>query len=352
VNRVVPGLNGGWLQIMGPDSRDPQGLADLWMAPGSVYRDPDFSWAVPVAPTALTFAASPIVGCAQVRNLLVGDNNCGQLYRFVPNAARDGLSFTSPALLDRVADNNAATCSAEMSEILFGSGFGVITDLENGPDGWLYVVSLTGGAVFRIGPRPGAFPDADADGVADACDCASLDPGAFAVPVEVPRTRAVGSAPATFTWDSQAGTTGPGTAYTIVTGDAAALRTDGGFASACTLRRGQSRTSLIEARPDPPPGSAFYYLVRAENTCGSGTFGDGSGSPDPRDLLDATLPPDCPAGGPTGGALINFGIVGESLTVWATAGPFIDRAKELLAGGPRQIPTFNKLHDGRSYDPQ
>ena len=352
VNRVVPGLNGGWLQIMGPDSRDPQGLADLWMAPGSVYRDPDFSWAVPVAPTALTFAASPIVGCAQLRNLLVGDNNCGQLYRFVPNAARDGLSFTSPALLDRVADNNAATCSAEMSEILFGSGFGVITDLENGPDGWLYVVSLTGGAVFRIGPRPGAFPDADADGVADACDCASLDPGAFAVPVEVPRTRAVGSAPATFTWDPQAGTAGPGTAYTIVTGDAAALRTDGGFASACTLRRGQSGTSLIEARPDPPPGSAFYYLVRAENTCGSGTFGDGSGSPDPRDLLDATLPPDCPAGGPTGGALINFRIVSESLTVWATDGPFIDRAKELLAGGPRQIPTFNKLLDGRSYDPQ
>jgi glucose/arabinose dehydrogenase len=352
VNRIVPGFNGGWTQIMGPDSRDPQGLADLWMAPGAVYRDPEFSWAVPVAPTAIAFVASPIAGCAQVRNLLVGDNNCGQLYRFVPNAARDGLSFTSPELQDRVADNNAAICSAEMSEIFFGGGFGVITDLENGPDGWLYVVSLTGGAVFRIGPRPGAFADFDADGVADACDCASLDSGAFALPVEVPRLRSAGSAPATFSWDSQAGTAGGATTYTIVTGDASALRRDGGFASACTLRRGQPTTSLIETRPDPPAGSAFYYLVRAENSCGGGTFGNGSGTPDPEDLLDATLPPDCPGSGPTGGALISFRIVNESLTVWATDGPFIDRARVLAGGGARQIPTFNKLLDDRSYDPQ
>ena len=293
VNRVDRGFNSGWTQIMGPDERDPQGQADLWVAPGSAYSDPEFSWNVPVAPTGLAFAASPILGCANVHDLFVGDNNCGQIYRFVPNAARDGLSFTSPGLQDRVADNGAAICSAEMAEIIFGAGFNVITDLENGPDGKLYVVSLGWGTVYRIGPKPGAVADADGDTVGDACDCAPSDAGSFAVPVEVPRLRAASVVPTTMNWDPQAATAGPGTAYTIVTGDPAALRRDGGFASACTLRRGLGATSLTDSRPNPPAGSGYYYLVRAENTCGNGTFGDGSGTPDPRDPLDATLPPNC-----------------------------------------------------------
>jgi aldose sugar dehydrogenase len=344
VNRVIPGFNSGWIQIMGPDARSPQGQADLWMTPGSVYSDPEFSWAVPVAPTALTFAASPLVGCGQVHDLLVGDNNCGQMYRFVPNAARDGLSFTSPALQDLVADNSAALCSAEMSEIIFGSGFGVVTDLENGPDGRLYVVSLTQGTLYRIGPKPGAFPDADGDGAADACDCAPSDAGSYTAPVEIPRLRVSNAAPTTLNWDAQSAAAGPGTAYTMVSGDLGALRPDGGLASACTLSRGVAGTSLTEARPDPPAGSGVYYLVRAENTCGNGTFGEPS--------LDATLPPACPAGPPVGGALVTFLIVNESLTVWVTNGAFIDRAKQLLATGTRQIPIFNTLLDGRTVDPQ
>ena len=344
INRVVPGFNSGWTQIMGPDARDPQGQGDLWVAPGSVYRDPEFSWQVPVAPTALVFPASPLVGCGQLHNLLVGDNNCGQMYRFVPNAARDALTFTSMALQDRVADNSAGICSAEMSEILFGAGFGVITDLENGPDGKLYVVSLSKGTVYRIGPKPGAFPDSDGDGAGDACDCAPSDAGAFGAPVEVPRLRVAGAAPTTIGWDSQAAAAGTATAYTTVTGDLVSLRTDHGFPSACTLAQGSAATSLTEARPDPPAGSGYYYLVRAENTCGNGAFGEAA--------LDATLTPGCPCSALAGGALISFRIVNESLTVWVTNGPFIDRAKQLLATGTRQIPIFDTLLDGRACDPQ
>ncbi|OLE67377.1 MAG: hypothetical protein AUG09_02785 [Acidobacteria bacterium 13_1_20CM_2_68_7] len=129
-----------------------------------------------------------------------------------------------------------------------------------------------------------------------------------------------------------------------MTGDLVALRTDRGFPSACTLAQGSAATSLTEARPDPPAGSGYYYLVRAENTCGNGTFGEAA--------LDATLPPGCPCSGLTGGAMINFRIVNESLTVWVTNGPFIDRAKQLLATGTRQIPIFGTLLDGRACDPQ
>jgi hypothetical protein len=51
---------------------------------------------------------------------------------------------------------------------------------------------------------------------------------------------------------------------------------------------------MIDGRPDPPAGDGYYYLGRAGNGCGNGTFGDGSAVPDPRDALDATLPPACP----------------------------------------------------------
>ena len=352
LNRVVRGFNSGWIPIMGPDARDPQGTGDLFVAPGSTYSDPEFSWNLPVAPTALVFPASPIMGCALKNDLLVADNNCGQIYRFKLNAARDGLVFGSAPLLDRVADNNLARCTAEMDEIRFGSGFGVATDMENGPDGSLYLVSLTLGTVFRIGPRPGAFPDADADGVADACDCAPSDAGSFAPPAEIPRIRIAGTAPQTISWDSQAAASGVGTTYTIVTGDLAALRRDGGYASACTLRQGLALPEFTDARPDPPVGSGFYYLARAENSCAPGTFGDGTPVPDPRDVLDAALPPSCPCAARAGGALIRFDIGNESLTTWVTDGAFIDQARQLLATGAREVPIFNTLVDGPDCDPQ
>ncbi len=351
VNRVVRGFNSGWDKVMGPEVRDAQGEADLWVAPGSVYRDPEFSWQVPVAPTALVFPASPILGCNLMHEMLVADNNCGQLYRFSLNAARDRLAFFSSALQDRVADNGSATCSGEMSEILLGAGFGVVTDMENGPDGRLYVVSLSNETVYRIGPKAGAFPDADGDGVDDACDCAPGDPGAFAHPVEVKRHRVSGPGP-TIGWDSQAATAGPATAYTVVTGDIAALRVNDGFASACTLRQGLGAGEITDAGPDPPAGSGYYYLVRAENTCRAGTFGDGTGVPDPRDPLDASLPPACLCASRAGGALIGFRIVGESLTVWITDDAFIDEAKRHLATGSARIPIFGGLFDGRDCDPQ
>jgi glucose/arabinose dehydrogenase len=37
-----------------------------------------------------------------------------------------------------------------MEEILFGSNFGLISDIEFGPDGSLYVVSLLDGTIYRI----------------------------------------------------------------------------------------------------------------------------------------------------------------------------------------------------------
>ena len=352
VNLVPPGFNSGWVPIMGPDARDPQGVADLWVAPGSAYRDPEFSWVATTAPTAIVFPRSPVAGCDQHHQLLVGDNNCGQLYRFRPNASRTGLAFTSTDLQDKVADNGGGTCSLEQAEILFGTNFGVVTDLENGPDGRIYVVSLSAGRIYRIGPRPGGFPDIDRDGAGDACDCAPSNSTAFGAPVEVPRLRLSNPAGTALGWDAQAAAAGPGTVSTLVAGNLKSLSAERGFASACVLADGLTTPAFADAQPDPPPGSGYYYLVRAGNVCSPGTYGDGSGIPDPRDPLDAGPTPPCACAARTGGALVSFSIQMQTLAVWVTDAAFIDRAKEILGGAPRQIPVFNTLVNGGACDLQ
>lgn len=80
--------------------------------------------------------------------MLVGDCNNGNLYKFQLNQARDGFVFQSDQLKDNVAD-----LGDSMDEIVFGTDFGCITDLKVGPDGLVYVVSLSDGAIYRLVPK-------------------------------------------------------------------------------------------------------------------------------------------------------------------------------------------------------
>jgi aldose sugar dehydrogenase len=149
INLVEAGFNSGWEQLMGPDVRDPQGIGNLFVIPGAHYRDPSFSWLDTVGPTGLVFLNSTALGSQYLNNLFVGDINGGVLYRFRPTASRDGFVFQNSALFDRVADN-----SSELNELVFGTGFGGITDIKVGPDGFLYVVSFSG-QIFVVSPaRP------------------------------------------------------------------------------------------------------------------------------------------------------------------------------------------------------
>ncbi len=145
INLVPPNFNSGWDVIMGPANKTQ--LADLPGFPGYVYHDPQFTWAKPVAPTGLSFVKSKEFSKYQ-NNLFVGDCNKGNLYRFELNDNRDGFVFKSPQLADNVAD-----LGESMDEIIFGTGFGCITDVEQGPDGLLYVVSLSDGVIYRIVPK-------------------------------------------------------------------------------------------------------------------------------------------------------------------------------------------------------
>ncbi len=151
VNFVPSGMNSGWEQIMGPDSRDPQGLPDLWNLPGAgvTYSDPEFSWVSTIAPTGIFFPYATSWGPSYNDKVLVGDNNLGQIYSFPLNGSRNGFVLTG-GLTDLVADS-----VAERDSVRIGQGFGVITDIKKGPDDHVYVVRLSAGTITRIaGPVP------------------------------------------------------------------------------------------------------------------------------------------------------------------------------------------------------
>ncbi|OLE40776.1 MAG: hypothetical protein AUG16_02775 [Thaumarchaeota archaeon 13_1_20CM_2_39_20] len=145
INLVTPNFNSGWDVIMGPATKDE--LQRLPGFPGHIYHDPKFTWEKPIAPTGLSFIGSDKF--EKNRNsLFVGDCNNGNLYRFQLNDARDGFIFHSSQLSDLVADKNDS-----QDEIIFGTGFGCITDVVAGSDGLLYIVSLSDGTIYRIVPK-------------------------------------------------------------------------------------------------------------------------------------------------------------------------------------------------------
>ena len=102
----------------------------------------------------LQYGGDLIVGSAVFRPVAPPPSvmaNPGNLYRFRLNAARTGLVFTDPALQDRVADNTGRDdWVTEGSEILWGTDFGIVTDIMTAPDGTLYLVGTSTGTVRRI----------------------------------------------------------------------------------------------------------------------------------------------------------------------------------------------------------
>jgi hypothetical protein len=58
--------------------------------------------------------------------------------------------FTDPRLADLVADNNASRDMTESESLLIGENFGIVTDIETGPNGNLFVVSLLTGSVYEV----------------------------------------------------------------------------------------------------------------------------------------------------------------------------------------------------------
>ncbi len=150
INLVEPGFNSGWKQIMGVASLDPgfDPEADLENFDGKgIYSDPKFTWSNTPGPTGIKFLNSDKLGTQYQNDMFVGDVHNGNLYHFKLNKDRTGLALDG-ALTDTIANDYT-----ELSTAIFGNGFGGITDIEVGPDGYLYVVSIGLGKIFKIVPK-------------------------------------------------------------------------------------------------------------------------------------------------------------------------------------------------------
>lgn len=223
MNRITPGSNGGWVQIMGPASRvaefkqiettftplqgnlpvngnlpfspidpatfipalqqvrwPPSLIADspgqarrrLFVLPGSHYEDPEFSWRWAVAPGAIGFAGSGL-GPKHANDLFVGAARTfldgGYLFEFKFNQSRRHFAFSDPKLADKVDDNDYKFDEGESESLVAGKNFGIVTNIVTGPDGNLYVTSLSNGAVYMIknvnpNPNPNPNPDPNPSG--------------------------------------------------------------------------------------------------------------------------------------------------------------------------------------------
>jgi glucose/arabinose dehydrogenase len=183
LNHVGPGMNGGWVQIMGPVSRiaqfkeiettfggrnlqqlrwPPENIADspsealsrLFMIPGAHYSDPEFSWKWEVAPAGIGFVKGRGLGPQFAGDLFMGAATPilegGYLFHFNLTGNRRMVAVDDPRLEDRVADNLAKHEITESESLLIGRDFGVATDIETGPNGNLFVVSLTHGEIYEI----------------------------------------------------------------------------------------------------------------------------------------------------------------------------------------------------------
>jgi glucose/arabinose dehydrogenase len=190
LNLVEPGLNSGWIQIMGPLGRidqykeietteainepfpnlqqfrwGPENIADgpieaglrLFRLPGSHFSNPEFSWKYATAPSAIGFVNGNGLGEAYAGDLFMGfsvpDPLGGPLFHMELREDRMGIVLPSPAQEDRVADNNSPRDLTESEPFLIGTDFGVLTDIHTGPDGNLYLVSLSNGAIYEISMR-------------------------------------------------------------------------------------------------------------------------------------------------------------------------------------------------------
>jgi len=183
INLVEPGMNAGWIQVAGPAERvaqfkqiettfgqqalqqirwPPSNIADtpqqalsrLFMLPGAHYSDPEFSWKWEVAPGGIGFVNSEALGPKLKGDMFVGAATSqlegGYLFHFNVIGNRRRIGTEDRRLNDRVADNLAKHEITESETLLIGRNFGVATDIESGPNGNLYVVSLSNGAIYEI----------------------------------------------------------------------------------------------------------------------------------------------------------------------------------------------------------
>lgn len=158
INLVEPGSNSGWDEVQGiwPGNYEevPTKVSKTLLVPENLldfggesnYSLPELTWADTIGPTAIKFFKSDKLGKQYENDMFVGDIRYGNIYHFELDDHRKGL------LLGGALDDKVIYSDIENEKIIFGEGFGGISDLEIGPDDYLYVVSIGQGKIYKLMP--------------------------------------------------------------------------------------------------------------------------------------------------------------------------------------------------------
>jgi aldose sugar dehydrogenase len=166
INLVEPGFNSGWAKVLGiwniEESINEEGDREiikgdaisgdindiLFNFNGSgKYSSPELTWDQTIAPTSIAFFNSSNLGNQYENDMFVGTAKNSLLHFDLKGGNRSELVLNG-SLADKVADS-----TDELEDYTFGENLGIITDVEVGPDGNLYV--LTGvreieGKIYKI----------------------------------------------------------------------------------------------------------------------------------------------------------------------------------------------------------
>jgi glucose/arabinose dehydrogenase len=188
INRIEAGFNGGWVQIMGrldhiadykAIETSPQyfglqqirwpptliadtpeeALSRLFMLPGARYGDPLLTWKFEIAPAGFGFIKGNGLGPQYDGDIVLGGARDflfdGHLFRLRLTPDRRDLNLSAcPCEARRVIEAADKWDITGSESLLFGKGFGLTTDIVTGPNGNLFVVSLSKNAVYEIQRQP------------------------------------------------------------------------------------------------------------------------------------------------------------------------------------------------------
>jgi glucose/arabinose dehydrogenase len=165
LNIVEPGFNSGWAKVLGTwtvsEMINEEG--DREIRKGETYRSspvdlvnfngkgqynpPQLTWDETIAPTAVAFLNSDKLGEEYENDLFVGTVKDRLLHFKLAEPNRTELALGG-SLGDRIADT-----IEETEDATFAEGMGIVTDVEVGLDGHLYVLSgarTNDGKIYRI----------------------------------------------------------------------------------------------------------------------------------------------------------------------------------------------------------
>lgn len=132
------------------------------LSENSTYSHPEFAWNQTVGVTAIRFVDGGRLGENYQYDLFAADINNGNIYHFDLTSDSNNTINNNEAnnnrdslLLNGRLSDKIANTTAESNEAVFATGFAGVTDLEVGPDGYMYILTFhkSQGSIYRIVPN-------------------------------------------------------------------------------------------------------------------------------------------------------------------------------------------------------